>query len=43
MNTAITLPNNLFYMAEEYAEKHKFTRNGLYATAIKDLNPWHEN
>ncbi len=37
MKTAISLPNKLFYLAEEYAEKHGLTRNKLYATAISEF------
>ncbi|MBT3245121.1 MAG: ChpI protein [Bacteroidetes bacterium] len=37
METAISLPNKLFYMAEEYAEKHRLSRNELYATAVSEF------
>ncbi len=37
MNTAISLPNKLFYMAEEYAETHGLTRNELYSTAVSEF------
>ncbi len=37
MNTAISLPNKLYYVAEEYAEKHGLTRNELYTTADSEF------
>ncbi len=37
METAISLPNKLFYIAEKYAEKHGLSRNELYAAAISDF------
>ena len=37
MKTAISLPNELFYLAEKYAEKHGLSRSELYATAVSDF------
>ncbi len=37
MNTAISLPNKLYYVAEEYAEKHGLTRNEVYTTAVSEF------
>jgi len=34
METAISLPNRLFYIAEKYAEKHGLSRSELYAAAV---------
>ncbi len=37
METAISLPNKLFYNAEKYAEKHGLSRSELYATAVSEF------
>ncbi|RLC05202.1 MAG: hypothetical protein DRI57_27735 [Deltaproteobacteria bacterium] len=37
METAISLPNRLFYIAEEYAEKHGLSRSELYAVAVSEF------
>ena len=37
METAISLPNKLFYIAEKYAEKHGFSRSELYAAAVSEF------
>ncbi|CAN2042916.1 ChpI protein [Candidatus Magnetomoraceae bacterium gMMP-15] len=37
MKTAISLSNKLFYLTEEYAEKHGITRNQLFATAVRQF------
>jgi len=37
METAISLPNKLFYIAEKYAEKHGLSRNELYAAAVSEF------
>lgn len=34
MKTAISIPNKLFYIAENYAENHGFSRSELYSIAI---------
>ncbi|MCP4113110.1 MAG: ChpI protein [Desulfobacteraceae bacterium] len=37
MRTAISLPDKLFYIAEEYAKEHGFSRSELYATAVSEF------
>ena len=37
MKTAISLPDKLFYIAEEYAKDHGLSRSKLYATAINEF------
>ncbi len=37
METAISLPNKLFYIAEKYAEKHGLSRSELYAAAVSEF------
>lgn len=37
MKTTISLPNKLFHMAEEYADKHGLTRNEVYAAAVREF------
>ncbi len=37
METAISLPNKLFYLAEKYAKKHGLSRNELYTAAVSEF------
>jgi len=37
METTLSLPNKLFYMAEEYTERYGLTRNELYVNAISSF------
>jgi len=34
MKTAISIPDKLFYAADQYAKSHGFSRSNLYATAM---------
>lgn len=36
MNTAISLPGNLFVLAEKYASEHGLNRSELYAVALRE-------
>ena len=36
METAVSLPKQLFIRAEEYAKKHGLSRNELYAKAVSE-------
>jgi metal-responsive CopG/Arc/MetJ family transcriptional regulator len=36
METAVSLPEQLFIRAEEYAKKHGLSRNELYVKAVSD-------
>jgi metal-responsive CopG/Arc/MetJ family transcriptional regulator len=41
MKTAISIPDNLFIAADQYAQAHGFSRSNLYAKAIASFLEQH--